>query len=105
MFREGQNEICWVWQQLVSALHFGQGRGEIHVFLSPLGYRIPCLFLARRLHPSARMPLAVPGYIEPLSMHMGILVRVMATPSSFSTCYKDVDGVGIRSRAAVVPGG
>lgn len=87
-FREGQNEICLVWQRTLSALPSAWGRGEVHVFLSPLGCRIPCLYLACRLRPSARVPLAVPGYIQPLGMCVGILTRVVATPPS--TCYEDL---------------
>lgn len=37
IFWEGQDELCWAWWQALSALPSAQGRGEVHVFLSPLG--------------------------------------------------------------------
>lgn len=90
--QERQNVICSVWQWDFSTLPSSQSRGDLHVFLSPLWCQIPCLYLAFRLLPSTRMPLAVPGYIQAFGIHAGILVRLVTT-RLFSTCYKDL-GIG-----------
>lgn len=92
IFQERQNVICSVWQWDFLALRSSQNRGDLHVFLSPLWCQIPCLYLAFHFLPSARMPLAVPGYIQPFGIHAGILVRLVAT-CLFSTCYEDL-GIG-----------